>query len=40
VAARDGKELPEVLREMEATIDRDYLYGIKVEKSVATGARV
>jgi enolase len=40
VAARDGKELPEVLREMEATIDRDYLYGIKVETSVATGARV
>jgi enolase len=30
VAARDGRELPEVLREMESTIDRDYLYGIKV----------
>ncbi len=29
VAARDGKELPDVLREMESTIDRDYLYGIK-----------
>jgi len=29
VAARDGKELPEVLREMEQTLDRDYLYGIK-----------
>ncbi|MBZ5719844.1 MAG: hypothetical protein LAO03_05640 [Acidobacteriia bacterium] len=29
VAARDGKELPEVLREMESTIDRDHLYGIK-----------
>jgi enolase len=29
VAARDGKELPEVLREMEMTIDRDQLYGIK-----------
>ena len=29
VAARDGMELPEVLREMESTIDRDYLYGIK-----------
>jgi enolase len=28
VAARDGKELPEVLREMESTIDRNYLYGI------------
>ena len=29
VAARDGMELPEVLRKMESTIDRDYLYGIK-----------
>jgi enolase len=29
IAARDGTELPEVLREMEATIDRDHLYGIK-----------
>ncbi len=29
IAARDGKELPDVLREMESTIDRDYLYGIK-----------
>lgn len=29
VAARDGRELPEVLREMEQTIDRDYLYGVK-----------
>jgi len=29
VAARDGKELPEILREMESTIDRDYLYGVK-----------
>lgn len=29
VAARDGIELPDVLREMESTIDRDYLYGIK-----------
>jgi enolase len=28
VAARDGMELPEVLREMESTIDRNYLYGI------------
>jgi enolase len=31
VAARDGRELPEVLREMESTIDRDYLYGVKSE---------
>jgi enolase len=29
VAARDGMELPEVLREIESTIDRDYLYGMK-----------
>jgi enolase len=29
VAARDGKELPEVLRDMERAIDRDYLYGVK-----------
>jgi enolase len=29
IAARDGTELPEVLRAMESTIDRDYLYGIK-----------
>ena len=28
LAARDGKELPDVLREMEPLIDRDYLYGI------------
>jgi enolase len=35
VAARDGKELPEVLREMEWTIDRDYLYGMKEVASPA-----
>jgi enolase len=29
VAARDGRELPDVLREMESTIDRDYLYGLR-----------
>jgi enolase len=29
VAARDGQELPAVLRDLEATIDREYLYGIK-----------
>ena len=29
VAARDGRELPEVLHEMEQNLDRDYLYGIK-----------
>ncbi len=31
VAARDGKELPEILREMEQTLERDYLYGIKLK---------
>jgi enolase len=30
IAARQGQELPDVLRETEATIDRDYLYGIKL----------
>jgi enolase len=34
VAARDGLELPDVLREMESTIDRDYLYGIKAGVTV------
>jgi hypothetical protein len=29
IAARDGGELPDVLRETESTLDRDYLYGIK-----------
>ncbi len=29
VAARDGRELPDILRDMEYTIDRDELYGIK-----------
>lgn len=34
VAARDGRELPEVLHEMEQTIDRDFLYGIKAAAPV------
>jgi len=34
VAARDGLELPDVLREMESTIDRDHLYGIKAAAPV------
>lgn len=34
VAARDGKELPEILRDMEPTLDRDYLYGIKTKVEV------
>ncbi len=29
IAARDGMELPDVLREAEPAIDRDYLYGLK-----------
>jgi hypothetical protein len=37
VAARDGKELPEVLRAMESTIDRDYLYGVKQAAGVSIG---
>jgi enolase len=42
VAARDGKELPEVLRGMEFTIDRDYLYGVKqaAAATVPNGVRV
>lgn len=35
VAARDGKELPEVLRDLEGSIDRDYLYGVKQLEAVA-----
>ena len=37
VAARDGMELPEVLRGMEFTIDRDYLYGVKQAAKVSVG---
>jgi len=37
VAARDGTELPEVLHEMETTIDRDYLYGLKGPVPAPTG---
>ena len=29
LAARDGRELPEILRDLEPILDRDYLYGIK-----------
>ncbi|HYL15280.1 MAG TPA: hypothetical protein VEV41_19740 [Terriglobales bacterium] len=36
IAARDGVELPEVLRELESAIERDYLYGIKSEAAVPT----
>ena len=34
IAARDGKELPEVLRELEPTLDREYLYGIKAKAGI------
>jgi enolase len=40
LAARDGKELPDVLRDMETTIDRDYLYGVKAVATVPNGVRV
>jgi hypothetical protein len=29
IAARDGKELPDILRALEPIIDRDYLYALK-----------
>jgi enolase len=35
IAARDGKELPDVLRAMEPIIDRDYLYGMKGAEAAA-----
>jgi enolase len=31
IAARDGCELPDILRDLEFAIDRDYLYGIKAQ---------
>ncbi len=37
VAARDGLELPEVLRDLEPVIDREYLYGIKTTAVAAAG---
>ena len=38
VAARDGEDLPDVLREMEQTLDRDYLYGIKSSVGISEEA--
>ncbi|MFB3916338.1 MAG: hypothetical protein ACE14M_06395 [Terriglobales bacterium] len=38
IAARDGKELPDVLRDMEPVIDRDYLYGVK-RAAAAAGSK-
>ncbi len=40
VAARDGRELPDVLRDMEPTIDRDYLYGFREQAVKATEAEL
>jgi enolase len=34
IAAREGQELPDVLREIESRIDRDYLYGAEQAKPV------
>jgi hypothetical protein len=37
IAAREGVELPDVLREMEPIIDRDHLYGVAAaDVSVST----
>ena len=36
VAARDGRELPDVLHELEMTIDRRYLYGFREQAVKAT----
>jgi enolase len=38
IAARDGVELPDVLREMETAIDRDELYGIKTASAAGVSA--
>lgn len=40
IAVRDGKELPEVLRDMESTIDRDCLYGLKTATRVSEAEHV
>jgi enolase len=39
IAARDGNELPDVLRQMEGAIERNFLYGIKAV-AVASGSQV
>jgi hypothetical protein len=39
IAARDGQELPDILRALEPVIDREYLYGVKtLAKSEMTHA--
>ncbi|HVP41891.1 MAG TPA: hypothetical protein VMS96_00575 [Terriglobales bacterium] len=40
VAARDGRELPDVLRDLEFALDRDYLYGIKARTAQEKRAEV
>jgi len=40
IAARDGVELPEVLRETEQTLDRDYLYGIKSAVEIKSAVQI
>lgn len=40
VAARDGRELPEVLHEAEETLDRDYLYGIRSKAGITPAVEV
>jgi len=40
IAARDGIELPEVLRQTEQTLDRDYLYGIKSAVEVKSAVEI
>ncbi len=31
IAARDGRELPDILRDLEPVVDREYLYGVKTK---------
>jgi enolase len=38
IAARDGVELPDILREMEPVIDRDVLYGVGTAMAVSASA--
>jgi enolase len=39
IATREGKELPEILRELEGSIDREYLYGIKSHVAAGAGTK-
>jgi enolase len=40
IAAREGQELPDILRAMEPIIDRDYLYGIKPAPADADASKL